>query len=216
MAKDDHRIRVFADVHERASGIPRLLAEAGVEVTVLRLAAGDYVVGAGGLVERKSVLDLHGSIINGRFWAQIGKLRAASAQPYLLIEGRDLDDGPLEPNAIRGACIAALELKVALIRTVGPADTARWLHRLAERRRRTTGRERPVYAQRPAPAPRTAAEAMLAAVPGVSARSARALLSHFGSVLAVVNATDEELLSVPGIGPARARSVRETTTGNSA
>jgi Fanconi anemia group M protein len=214
MANGGHRVRVFADVHERASGVPRLLAEAGVDVTVIRLAAGDYAVGAGGLVERKSVLDFHGSVMTGRFWAQIGKLRAAGARGYLVLEGPNIDDGPLQPNAVRGVCIAVIELDVALIRTVGPADTARWLHRLAERRHRTAGRERPVYAQRPAPTPRTAAEAMLAAVPGVSARSARALLSRFGSVLAVVNATDEELMSVPGIGSVRARALRETTTGN--
>ena len=217
MASDGPRVHVFADVFERASGIPELLAQAGVDVRVVRLAAGDYAVGGGGLVERKSVLDLHGSILSGRFWAQIGKLRFASVKGYLLVEGPDLNDGPLHPNAIRGACVAALELGVALIRSADPGDTAVWLQRLAERRHRTAGRDRPVYAQRPAPkAGPAAAEAMLAAVPGISSQRARALIRHFGSVRAVLDASDDELGLVPGIGPARIGALRRTVGGNSA
>ena len=205
---------MFADVFERPSGVPDLLARSGVDVRVVRLAAGDYAVGAGGLVERKSMPDFHASIMSGRFWAQIGKLRAASARAYLLVEGPDLDEGPLHPNAIRGVCVAVIDLDVALIRTTDPADTARWLHRLAERRHRKAGRDRPVYAQRPAPSANAAAEAMLAAIPGISSHHARALLSHFGNVQAVLNASDEELRRISGIGPARVRALRETVAGS--
>ena len=206
---------MFADVFERPSGVPDLLARAGVDVRVVRLAAGDYAVGAGGLVERKSMPDFHASIMSGRFWAQIGKLRAASARAYLLVEGPDLDEGPLHPNAIRGVCVAAIDLDVALIRTTDPADTARWLHRLAERRHRKAGRDRPVYAQRPAPkAGPAAAEAMLAAVPGISSQRARALLRHFGSVRAVLDASDDELSAVPGLGPVRIGALRQTVAGS--
>jgi len=121
MGGGGRRIRVLADVYERASGVPALLADAGVEVVVVRLAAGDSAVGSGGLVERKSVPDLHASIIGGRFWAQIGKLSTASAKACLLVEGRDLDDGSIHPNAIRGACVAADANQARyLVAPVGP------------------------------------------------------------------------------------------------
>jgi ERCC4-type nuclease len=70
--------------------------------------------------------------------------------------------------------------------------------------------DRPRYAQQPQPAPAAAAEAMLAAVPGISTVRARALLSHFGGVAEVVAAGEEAWREVPGIGPTRAKALAET------
>lgn len=205
-------IRIIADIHERASGIPASLEVLGVEVELAPLPAGDYAVGAETLVERKSVLDMHGAILKGRLWPQLGKLRAESAFPYLLVEGRTLDRGPLHPNAIRGACLAAIDQGISLLRSDDRADSARWLHRLAVRcQREEDAPDRPLYSQRPkAPVGIETAEALLATVPGISTVSARALLLRFGSVMGVLQASVEELLSVRGIGPERARALDET------
>ena len=206
------RIAILADVHERASGLPDALTRLGAYVEVASLPAGDYAVGAKTIVERKSVLDLHGAILKGRFWPQLGKLRAECEFPYLLVEGRELDRGPLHPNAIRGACLTAVELGIALLRTEDRDDSARWLHRLAVRRQRVEhAPDRPAYAQRPKVLTGvSAAEAALAVVPGISVVSARALLARFGSVRGVLQATVNELVTVPGIGPERARALEET------
>jgi ERCC4-type nuclease len=123
--------QVVADVHERPSGIPQALENLGLQVRVASLQAGDYAIRHDVLVERKSVLDLHGSIERGRFWPQIGKLRYASAFPFLLIEGEDIDDGPLSPRAIRGACIAVIHRGIRLVRTTDQNDSALWLERIA-------------------------------------------------------------------------------------
>jgi ERCC4-type nuclease len=47
-------------------------------------------------------------------------------------------------------------------------------------------------------------------VPGISATSARALLTRFGSVAGVLAASPEEWLSVPGIGTERAGALADT------
>ena len=178
------RPRIIVDAGERPSGMAGALERLGAAVEVGRLAAGDYDVGGACVVERKTVLDLHGSILSGRFWPQMGALRACSPAPHLLIEGMGLDRGPLHPNAVRGACLAVTELGIVVIRAEGRDDSARWLHRLALRRNRDEpSRDRPAYAQRPKISdPRAAAEAALAAVPGISVVCARALLDRFGSV----------------------------------
>lgn len=94
-------VRILVDVHERQSRIGDVLVEElGAEVEFVPLPAGDYFVGADSLVERKRVLDLHGAVIKGRLWPQLAKLRAAAAFPYLLVEGTDLDRGPLGGAAI--------------------------------------------------------------------------------------------------------------------
>jgi ERCC4-type nuclease len=89
-----------------------------------------------------------------------------------------------------------------------------WIHRLAVRCQEVEpAAGRPVYAQRRRPragAGAEAAEALLASVPGISTSSARALLERFGTVAAVVAAGPAEWLTVPGIGPERARALEET------
>jgi ERCC4-type nuclease len=202
---------VVADVHERASGVPELLEKLGVTVETCALPAGDYGIGTGLLVERKSMPDFHETILIGRFWRQIDKLRRSCRFPFLFVEGRDLDDGPIAPKAIRGICVAAITHGIRLIRTKDRPDSAAWLHALALREGRTGRNDRPVYTQRPRPtSTEEAAEAVLAAVPGISAVSARALLAHFGSVAAVVAADASAWMEVRGIGPDRAKALAET------
>jgi ERCC4-type nuclease len=205
-------VKVIVDVHERQSGIADTLAELGAEIEVAALPAGDYAVGADTLVERKRVLDLHAAVLKGRLWPQLGTLRGACAFPYLLVEGTDLDRGPLHHNAIRGVCLAVIDQGIALLRSGYQRDSALWIHRLAVRcQQREPAAERPAYAQRPRPKPGSeTAEALLAAVPGISTSSARALLERFGSVAAVVAADPSEWSKVPGIGPERARALEQT------
>lgn len=189
---------------ERGSGVPAALLRLGARVTVEPLAAGDYRIASGILVERKTVADLHGSLGRGRLWAQVGGIRDAAASPFLLVEGDELDGGPRHPNAIRGALLAIAELGVAILRSRDPADSALWLHRLALRQaRKARARDRPQGA------PRMAAPAVdvLAAVPGISTQTARALLSRFGSVRGVLDAGPERWAEVDGIGSVRAHAL---------
>ena len=171
-------VKIVVDVHERQSGIADTLRELGAEVEITALPAGDYAVAADTLVERKRVLDLHAAVLKGRLWPQLGKLRAACAFPYLLVEGTDIDRGPLHHNAVRGACLAVIDQGIALLRSGYQRDSALWIHRLAVRCQEVEpAADRPAYAQRPRPKPGDeTAEAMLAAVPGD--------LDHLGSGVA--------------------------------
>jgi len=208
-------VKIVVDVHERQSGIAATLVELGAEIEVARLPAGDYAVGAETLVERKRVLDLHAAVLKGRLWTQIGRLCAACSFPYLLVEGSDIDRGPLHHNAVRGACLAVIDQGVALLRSGYQRDSALWIHRLAVRCQEVEpSAERPAYAQRPRPRPGAeTAEALLSAVPVISTSCARALLAQFGSVARVVAAEPAEWLLVPGIGPERARALEESFHG---
>jgi ERCC4-type nuclease len=205
-------LRIGVDRFEISSGIPARLERLGADVRLTMLAAGDYDVGGETIVERKSVGDLHASVLAGRFWRQIGVLRRSARYPFLLVEGHNLDSGPIQPRSIRGVCLSAQRLGVRLLRSVDVADSALWLFLLARHcQRRGRPRDRPIAAQRPQPpTPMEAAEAMLAAVLGLSAVSARALLTRFGSVADVVAAGPQDWLEVPGIGPERAKSLAET------
>lgn len=204
-------MRIVADVREEPSGVPAHLAIHGVDVEIERLANGDYDVGGGALVERKTVRGLHLAIVRGTFWPQLGRLRRAARLPYLLVEGEHLDNGPLTPAAVRGACLALTDLGLTLLRSEDAADSAHWLTRLAHRRRSAPSKDRPPYAQRPKRDLRTrAAEVALTCAPGMSRPAARALLRRFGSLAAIVNADEAAWREVRGIGPRRARALAAT------
>jgi DNA excision repair protein ERCC-4 len=168
-------LTITADVHERASRVPEILKELGVCVELDSLSRGDYKIGEQTVVERKTVDDLHLSIVRGRFWPQIHKVRAAR-WPYLLIEGASVLSGPVPANSIRGLCLAVNDLGVTIIRTEDAADSAKWLVRIAARRLDGVIRDRPIYAQRPKSTMVPPAEAAQACAQGVSVETARVIL----------------------------------------
>jgi Fanconi anemia group M protein len=204
--------RIVADVHEVPSEIPARLRVLDVAVTVEPLQVGDYDVGSRVIVERKSAGDLHESLRRGRLWPQLGRLRSTARTPCLLIEGVHLS-GPISSASIKGALLAASDLGILVVRSTSRSDTADWLVALA--RRSTSApvhRVRPAYAQRAQPLGADIPQAMLAAVPGISAMTARRLLHAFGSVARVLAASDGELMRVEGMGPQRVQALRKAAS----
>jgi ERCC4-type nuclease len=87
-------------------------------------------------------------------------------------------------------------------------DTAAWIRRIFERRVDARRNNRMPHAQRPkrrdvAPPP----ERALSAAAGVSTVTAKAVLAHFGCLRDVLLAGPADLMSVPGVGPAKARAI---------
>jgi DNA excision repair protein ERCC-4 len=210
-------MQIVADVHERRSGVPDALTELGYDVRRRSLRTGDYRIDDLALIERKSVRDLHLSLIRGRLWPQIGRLRRAAPWRYLLIEGESLYAGPVAPEAIRGVVITIDELGIGVIRSSDAADSAAWIARIALRRRGATRQvDRPHYAQRPQrDSHGTPSERALAAADGVSTVTARILLGHFGCLTNVLLAEPDELRTVPGVGFARALAIHRLATSTS-
>ena len=196
--------RIVCDVHEIRSGVPTDLARLGAEVEIRSLTRGDYVVAVDAIVERKTIADLHSSIVKGRFWAQVAKIRLAR-RPYLLIEGRCLYGGPVAEGAIRALCLAVVDLGVTIVRTESARDTAAWLIEIAAGG--APIRDRPVFAQRPQSTENGPAVTALSAASGVSIGTARSLLEHFETLLAVGQATINDLRAVPGVGAKRAEAI---------
>lgn len=104
-------------------------------------------------------------------------------------------------------CLAVADLGVTIIRTESPGDTSAWLLALAYRRCNGAVRDRPVYAQRPRSARVSPSEAALSAAPDVSVVTARSVLSRFGSLHEVGEASIDDLLSIPGVGIKRATAI---------
>ena len=185
-------VTVVVDVFEPASGVPLELQRLGVRVLARKLPVGDYDVGAGTLIERKTASDLVLSLRSGRLWRQLGNLRRRCPFPVLLVEGR-ASDWRLGEEASRGLVLAVVDQGVVLLSSENPGDSAMWIAALARRRQYRVPRDRPPYTYRPRLPAAKPGEAMLCAIEGISVHHARRLLDTFGTVRGVVQAS-------PGIG----------------
>jgi ERCC4-type nuclease len=198
---------ITVDVRERRSEVPAGLAALGVRISFVTLAVGDYAVGDR-VIERKTVADLHRSLVGERLWSQVGALRRDPRRAYLLVEGADLDAGHVPGRAIRGALLKVLDNGIRLLRTGSPGDTALWLYVLARQELHRTSHT-PSIGQRPIVA---SPVGLLSAIPGIGIDQAMALVAEFGSIAAIATASESDLQSIPGIGFKRAQSLIQALT----
>ncbi len=129
-------------------------------------------------------------------------MRSTFDARYLLIEGRNLYAGRLPRHGVRGALLAVAASDIRIVWSVSSRDTAEWLHAIALRaiHRSTPPRGRRLSACTPA--------SLLALVPGVSPATAAELVDRFGSVAAIAQAEDKDLLTVRGLGPVRVATLK--------
>jgi len=204
-------MRVIADCREPAALIAALRA-AAVEIDVEALDAGDFVVGPGAAVERKTGADFVASILDGRFAEQAAKLRATYEKVFWLVEGDPYRGGgehgvALETKMIAGALshLAIVE-GATLLHTEDPEQSAALILSMAKRFQdgRRDLQLRPLKPRDP----RLLAEFILCGLPRIGRGKARLLLQRFGSVRAVVDAAEEEIAAVKGFGRKTAAAIR--------
>lgn len=195
-------VKILVDVEEQRSLVPGCLEELGVAVDVSRLPVGDYLVATGAAVERKTVRDLHAVLVSGQLWSQLFALRRDMPRPYLLVEGENLDAGRVSVRGVRGALLQIAGSGVSVVRSHDPTDTALWVYLIAKREQTKAGE---VTLRRRGRRRMVASPAgVLSTVPGISPVAANRLLSHFGSIAKVAEASESDLQEVRGIGPKHA------------
>lgn len=206
-------VRIVVDAAERRSHVFRVLAALPeVDLEVVRLPVGDYLLGADLAVERKTADDFAGSIVDGRLFAQVAALKAAFARPVILLEG-PLSSARtrMHPNALRGALSFLVAIEgLAVLPAADAEESALLLLQLARHAQHGLRRPPEPVAKRPVGTVGERQERLIGALPEIGPTLARALLRHFGSPAAVLAATEPELLAVPGIGASRAAAIRRT------
>jgi len=204
-------LEIVVDHRERSTGVPEWLAlRPEVRLEWRQLLVADYVIGESVAVERKTAADFVASIIDRRLFSQVERLTDSFVHPVLTIEGGDLYGvRQVHPNAIRGALsYVALLRGIPILCTADAEDTAALLLIMARHAQHGLGYQVPLRPKPRADGPVQQQRRVLEALPGVGPTTARALLSHFGSVAAALMAREEELLAVAGIGATRARAIR--------
>jgi len=199
---------ITADDRETSSRVVEHLSELGARLQVRRLDQGDYLVGDRILVERKTARDFADTLVERDLFGQIRDLASGSSRPVLIIEGGDIYTArDVNPAAIRGALAAiAVDLGVAIFFTKDELETAQMILTLGRREEGDRG-ERKVHPYKSYRSMKEQQEYIIASFPSVGLRNARLLLAHFGSVKAVLDADEEALKAVKGIGEKTARQI---------
>ena len=201
---------VYADSREGNSKVIRHLSEMEIDVKINSMAVGDYQVSDEVVIERKTAGDFVSSIIDKRLFKQARELSEEFKKPLIILEGDDLYNGMINPNAIRGSIASlALDFGISIIPTRNSQDTAAMIKRIAIREQ--NGEKVPISI-RTDKKPVTMMEQQLFIVeslPNIGPVNAKALLEHFGNVSSVFNASENELQEVEGIGEKTAKNIRE-------
>jgi ERCC4-type nuclease len=204
---DTTSIKIIADSAESRSGvISRLKRMPGYEVEVLNLDSGDYIVGEGCVVERKSARQFYNSILDGRYIAQGKMMAEAFVQVIYIIEG-DLNDTPhnfTRESVFYGALYYLSELEgISIIQSSDVEETAALIATMARHSQKGLRFIPPLRLKKPAAVGDDKAKLyIIERLPGIGRKKARDVLAYFGSVQKVFAASREEWLAMPNMGPA--------------
>ncbi|AZZ99340.1 ERCC4 domain-containing protein [Pseudoalteromonas sp. R3] len=208
-------MNIVADDREQASGITQLLSTCqSVNLIRQRLTVGDYLIDDWLIIERKQLRDLLISIIDGRLFSQAQRLSDSGFQPLLIIEGNaaDIRNCTMDRRAVLGA-LASIGLIYAIttLRTHNQQETVKLMQFAAQQQRRLNSD----VLQRKGFRPKTYMRKqlyLLQGLPNVGPKLAKRLPHHFGSIEAVFNATQSQLMAVDGIGADTAKAIRTILT----
>ena len=201
---------VFADTREGNSKVIRHLSEMEIDVKVQAMAVGDYQVSDEVVIERKTAKDFVDSIVDKRLFKQARSLMEEFKRPLIILEGDDLYNGMINPNAIRGSIASiALDFGISIIPTRNAQDTAAMIKRIAIREQ--SGEKTPIQI-RTDKKPVNLWEQQLfiiESLPNIGPVNAKNLLEHFGTVANIINASESQLQEVEGIGKKTPANIRK-------
>lgn len=205
------RVRIVADDRERAGGVIECLGQRDdVVLSVERLGVGDFLVEDGFVVERKTLRDFAVSVIDARWFRQCAAMVCGERRPMIILEGRmsDCADINIARDALQGALITAtMFYRVAVIRSLDPAETSRVLVYLGRQAIRVAQGALPRAGYRPK-GKRARQCFILQGLPGIGPERAHLLLDHFGTVAKIASASVTELAAIDGIGETTAARIR--------
>ena len=201
-SETDNEIEIIIDSREFLSEVVRYLSDYDCKITIKRLDVGDYILSDDVIIERKTSSDFVNSIIDNRLFPQIKKLKENYRKPILIIEGYDLfSHRNVTPKSIYSAIAAvAVDFNVPIIWSENAKETAEIIYIIAKREQIEHKRKPVIRAGEKPLLLDDVLEFVIASIPGVDLARSRALLSHFGSIRSIFNASIDELTKVPGIG----------------
>jgi Fanconi anemia group M protein len=202
--------KIIVDQRERSSQLVGKLTELGAVLQFKTLKVGDYVISENVAIERKTFNDFAGSIVDRRLFEQIRAMKEAYSSPILLLEGKGPTTRGLSEEALRGALVSViLDFGIPILWVEDTKEAAKFLMTIARREQGGTNRDVNLKDRKRPKTPDEEKEYVVASLPFVESATAKRLLLVFKTVEAIFSASEKELMEVEGIGPKKARRIRE-------
>ena len=168
-----------------------------------QLKTGDYIINNEIVVERKTFLDFVRSVIDGRIFRQAANIKRFFDSAFFIVEGKNLYNTGIDihPHAVKGALVSNVlrwQISVFFSENIGETVFLLWL---VANQKVTAYNELSV---RPGRSPKRLYKQqlyILQGLPQVDPKLAGELLNHFGSVEAVITASEKDLTGVRGLQP---------------
>lgn len=205
----EKKIHLIIDKRERGKITEALEALPGVSLEFAELDVGDYVLGNGVVVERKSATDFILSVVDKTLYEKAGKLKAMYPRVVYLVEG-DLYNMRFHQKAFdvhRALAFLSVTQDVPVIPSPDPEQTAMLIYLMAQDAQHALGQ--PISTRVNKPKLRAEAQVYLVeGLPGVDAERAETLLRHFKTAAKVFAADAESLQAAGGVDADSAARMR--------
>jgi ERCC4-type nuclease len=212
------RVLVYADCREAPSQVNSYMEDMGTRVCLRQLRVGDYIASDRVGIERKTIPDFLGSVMNQRLFRQLGELADNFENPVLILEGNPellWHGSGMHPNAIRGALASiTVDHRIPIIWTRNSRETAAQIHWIAYREQKGLDKTVSIRGSKRAVERARQQEFIVAGLPHINSKLSRRLLERFGSVRKVFMAKPERLMKVDKIGEKKARKIWELINGD--
>ncbi len=215
MNDTDRSIKIIADTRERGKIIENLRALPNVILEVAEQECGDYVIGNGVVVERKSATDFILSIVDKTLLASVGKLRAVHGRPIYIVEG-DMFTVRFHQKAFdvhMALAHLAVVQGIPVIASPDAEQSAMLVYLMAVDAQYNLTARPDMRLAKPALCSE-AQQYLVEGLPGVNAERSERLLAHFGSPMRLFAASAGDLAGVDGIPAdvaARIRAVLDSS-----
>lgn len=207
---------IIVDSRELSSKVARELLKRQVISRPQQLDVGDYVISSRVCVERKTTEDFLMSIMDRRLMDQLIRLKKGYSRPLMILEGEGLyTKKNISPEAIQGALASiAVDLGIPILTSRDEEETAGILTALAKREQEEKDMDIQIRGEKRILDKKEQLEYIMAGFPNVNIKIARRLLDEFKTIKAIINAEEEELTRVEGIGKKIAKKIKELVDSN--
>jgi ERCC4-related helicase len=205
-------ITIIVDSREKSNTVLKELSAAKINIEMRNLDSADFLLSDEVAVEFKDANDFLQSIIDGRLMSQAKLMRRTYPKPIMIIEGfEDIYNlRNLHPNAIRGAIASiAIDFGITVIPSKNPKDSAGIMITIAKREQLKGNRPYSLHGIKETDDVSRVQEYIVSSLPGIGHGLAPGLLSHFGTIRNIANATKDDLSKAEKIGPKKAEKIDE-------
>ena len=200
-------IKIVVDNREKI--VSRYLFDKA-ELEFKNLENGDYILSDRVIVERKTAEDFESSIIDKRLFKQLKDLKKYE-RPILIIEGDNYFR--LSEKIVNGAVISImLDFNIPVMFSKDAEETANILVKMAEREQLKNKRTITIRTGKKPMSLKERQRFIVESFPDVGALTAENLLMKFGTIESIVNASEDELMEVEGVGKITAKKIKAVLT----